>query len=200
MLILSKYKDYYDYLSGIWGVDPNLVLDRRDFQNYELFHSEILVFNICGITYEGYYDSDSQKVYYGEDLLRFGDESKMYGWQTNKTRCVSILIKNPSGWRYNDRYTQVAIEPYLDTKKINEVEKCPILLSINSTKSYLHYPQLSKYNFGSCIDAETMYKILTEYLSNERTKSELRIDNRTDVEKLQSKGFDNKDSFRPKIK
>lgn len=30
MKILSAYKDYYDYLTGIYGEDPLLVLDRRD--------------------------------------------------------------------------------------------------------------------------------------------------------------------------
>jgi len=29
MKILGKYKDYYDYLQGIYDVDPLLVLDRR---------------------------------------------------------------------------------------------------------------------------------------------------------------------------
>ena len=29
MKIISKYKDYYDYLSGVWGEDPKLVLVRK---------------------------------------------------------------------------------------------------------------------------------------------------------------------------
>ena len=28
MKIISKFKDYYDFLQGIYGVDPLLVLDR----------------------------------------------------------------------------------------------------------------------------------------------------------------------------
>ena len=27
MKIISKYKDYYDYLQGIYGVDEKLILD-----------------------------------------------------------------------------------------------------------------------------------------------------------------------------
>ena len=30
MKIISKYKDYYDYLSGIYGEDPLKILDRRE--------------------------------------------------------------------------------------------------------------------------------------------------------------------------
>ena len=29
MKILGKYKDYYDYLQGVYGVDPLLTFDRR---------------------------------------------------------------------------------------------------------------------------------------------------------------------------
>ena len=31
MKIISKYKDVYDYLTGIYGEDPLLILDRREF-------------------------------------------------------------------------------------------------------------------------------------------------------------------------
>lgn len=30
MKVLSKYKDYYDYLVGIYGMDEKLILDRRE--------------------------------------------------------------------------------------------------------------------------------------------------------------------------
>ena len=36
MKIISKFKDFYDYLTGVYGVDPKLVLDRRNMLNYEL--------------------------------------------------------------------------------------------------------------------------------------------------------------------
>ena len=32
MKIISKYKDYYDYLTGIYGVDDKIVLDRRGWE------------------------------------------------------------------------------------------------------------------------------------------------------------------------
>ena len=41
MKILSKHKDYYDYLTGIHGIDPVLVYDRRLFpvENFEKYHT-----------------------------------------------------------------------------------------------------------------------------------------------------------------
>jgi hypothetical protein len=31
MRIISKFKDYYDYIQGIYGVDEKLILDRTTF-------------------------------------------------------------------------------------------------------------------------------------------------------------------------
>jgi hypothetical protein len=36
MKILSKYKDYYDYLTGIYGEDPLIILDRRSYKKIDL--------------------------------------------------------------------------------------------------------------------------------------------------------------------
>lgn len=200
MLIISKYKDYYDYLSGIYGSDPNLVLDRRVFQNYELFNDEKLTFIICGLVYEGFYVREQNKVIYGKDLLALGRERKRYqfSWDNDRTPSVEIEISGTTRFRYGN-YVNVATEPYPDKDGFNEKEKCPILYRYLSNNFY-HFPMLSKYNFGSYISAEEMYRLLTEYLSNERTKLETHIDSRTDVQKLQSKGFDKKESFRPNIK
>jgi hypothetical protein len=203
MLILSKYKDYYDYLTGIYGVDNNLVLDRRVFHNYELFEDEKIVFIICGKRYEGYYVKKLNKVLYGEELLQLGekrDRRHSFAWG-EYADVPNVLIKTEKIGHFGIRrrflsdYVNVALEPFYDKLKMNEKENCPILY-VYSSNDYYHYPQLSKYNFGSFIPAEDMYKILTEYLSNERTKLETHADTRTDVDKLLSKGFDKKTSFR----
>lgn len=39
MKIISKFKDYYDYLQGIYGVYPKLVLDKREFNPIQYFES-----------------------------------------------------------------------------------------------------------------------------------------------------------------
>jgi hypothetical protein len=64
MKILSKYKDYYDYLQGIWGMDEKLVLDRTDYtptpdytSNYPITSPivSLIRFYICDMVVEGVY-------------------------------------------------------------------------------------------------------------------------------------------------
>lgn len=206
MLIVSKYKDFYDFLSGIYGVDPNLVLDRREFHNYECLTSEPLTFYICGMVYEGFYVGETKKFYYGDALLELGKKDKYYfghkhytrNWSdrtTDYVECVNIKIEPRPN--YGKTVYNIALKPYIDYEKINEVEGCPILMKNRySAKNYFHFPQLSKFDFGRCITAEEIYKILVEHLSTERSKLEQHVDNRTDVEKLINNGFDKKESFR----
>lgn len=195
MLILSKYKDYYDYLMGIYGIDRNLVLDRRNFTNYVPYDNTKIKLIICGWVYEGYYDKETNKVYYGNDLLKFGEIWQPFFGEHSKVK--SVYIK--SNRRFISDESYVALEPYPDSKNLNENEGCPILVQGNY-RDFYRYPQLSLLNFGSCVDAETLFKALVEYLSQQKTKAEQHPDDRSDVEKLLSKGFDKKESFRPNIK
>ena len=55
MKIISKYKDYYDYLQGIWGMDEKLTLDRTEYTTTPSLksslshpHLSIVRFYICG--------------------------------------------------------------------------------------------------------------------------------------------------------
>ncbi len=47
MIILSKYKDYYDYLVGIYGRDENKIFDRREMVTDEefVFDEKIFLYN-----------------------------------------------------------------------------------------------------------------------------------------------------------
>jgi hypothetical protein len=73
MKIISKYKDYYDYLVGIYGVDEKLILDRTDFVlTSKLTNKSKVTFYICGYIIDGYYIDG--KFYYGSDLEQFADE------------------------------------------------------------------------------------------------------------------------------
>lgn len=197
MLIIDKKgrKDYYDYLIGIYGIDRNLVLDRRNFTNYVPYDNSKITIIICGWIYEGYYDKKTNKVYYGNELLNFGEIWQPFYTGLNKVK--SVYIKSNS-YLINDS-SYVALEPYPDTKNLNKKEGCPILVQGSYRDQYYHYPQLSLLNFGSCVDAETLFRMLVEYLSQQKTKAEQHPDDRGDIEKLLSKGFDKKESFRGKL-
>ena len=69
MKIISKYKDYYDYLSGIYGEDPLKVLDRREVDPSDnirtiVFCDKIYIKEIKGKTVKLYPHRVSQRNTY----------------------------------------------------------------------------------------------------------------------------------------
>ena len=66
MKILDKRgsKDYYDYLTGVYGIDDKLVLDRRKKTFFGIIPTKISLY-IAGFVVEGLYIKG--KFYYGED-------------------------------------------------------------------------------------------------------------------------------------
>lgn len=200
MKILSKYKDYYDYLTGIWGEDPKLILDRRDGNpkplgekyDFEKDKSYKITLIICGRMIEGY--RFQNKIYYGQDLIRFKTD------ENNKWDGIDypyITIRE-DGRRYskNDYYALEPIDGYIN---INKKYNCPILIK-HSTNNYSKFPKLEELNLGSFIDAEKIYIWIQEYLSKQLDESLEQVPFLTDVQKLENKGFDKRLSFRPNIK
>jgi len=189
MYILSKYKDYYDYLSGVYGIDEKIVLDRRINTPIPYLYTGFRLY-IAGYIVEGYYDKESKKCYYGEDLKQFTKSIMYYPskhWNRNYSK--SIWIHNKIGfgeWLY--------LEPIKDKHKINIKEKCPIIYVHH--KDYYYYPQLSKLDLASFIKPEIIYKWIEEWISNRISDKENITDDRSDIDKLQDKGFDKKKSFR----
>lgn len=206
MKIISKYKDYYDYLSGIWGEDPKLVLDRRDFEQPEFFahHPQIVVIYICGKIIEGFWDGES--FYFGESLSKFGEiKLPRKEWyfsprHEQRVRYVSFEFTPDVPLARTERYN-VNVEPADDFRGINLKQNCPILM-VNryGSDKYHRFPILSKMNVGSILKPEVIYQMLVDWYSERNNELEKRPDNQTDIQKLISKGFDKKESFRPKIK
>lgn len=184
MKIISKYKDYYDYLQGIYGVDNKLILDRREYDTYTPTENEKLIFYIGGYIIEGLWKNN--KCYYGNDLLQFKTQPKYY-----------YLFKPKSEFSVNigDTIFSTIIEK--DNTNINEKENCPILLKYN--KEYLHYIKLDQFNLASFIPAEEIYTLIVNWISLQLTKKE-QIKEVDDKLKIVNKGFDLKYSFRPKMR
>ena len=193
MYIISKYKDYYDYLTGIYGIDKKLVLDRRDSESLYMPSIDTkIVLYIAGYIVEGWCTND--KLYFGKDLYKFKNKHQSYlpsrHWKRDYNKSIYIGEGMSASWIYT--------EAVKDKDNINIKENCPILYSY--WNKYKKYPQLSKFNLASFIPPETIYKWIEEWLSARITDKETHIDTRDDVSKLQDKGFDKKYSFRPKIK
>ena len=206
MKILSKYKDYYDYLSGIWGVDPKIVLDRRDFKHPEFYGApKKIVLYICGKRIEGFYDGKS--FYVGESLSKFGEIKEPRKYPTWK---FTTYHRSPEPsrfvtFKYKSSFTStvdylINVDITNDLENYNIKENCPILMSGIHNNKFLRFPILEKMNVGSILPPEVIYQMLVDWLSARNSEMEERPNTQTDVEKLLSKGFSTKCSFRPKIK
>lgn len=202
MKILSKYKDFYDFLSGIWGEDPKLVLDRREFHHPDFYpqSAEHIKLYICGKIIQGFWDG--QNFYFGESLSKFGEikEPRQRHWffnpENENGRYVRFDFAPDHPYSMRNSY-EIIIDPIDDKKGVNIKENCPILMSNRYSRDGYHkYPILSKMNVGSVLSPEVIYKMLVDWLSERNNEAEYRPDNRNDVEKLISKGFDKKHSFR----
>lgn len=174
MHIISKFKDYYDYLKGIYGVDSKLVLDRTSFFNmpYKPMEGQKLVFFICGKVVECLYAKGD--FHYGEDIK---------------------LLSEAKSWWNNYQYGNTCFKLEDENTDLNDKMNCPILLrwyGSNEHHDVEKFPILKQYDFIKAMDAHTIWIKLSEWLAREK----LVINTQTDKEKITSHGFDTKTSFR----
>jgi len=209
MKIISKFKDYYDHLAGIYGVDDKLILDRREFVSLPDFTSDqsIKLF-ICDYVLEGMFKLN--KFYWGEqlrdiavDVDSFKNKWQLESWSKYKGHPYVVWIRevnddinrrfiHVSKYRYSPMFTQL----YKDDNKTNTVNNCPILLKDNLIKDKLiKYPPLKSFpGIQTVLPPHRIYLMLSEWLS-----SKLNVNppnNQKDKEKIVSHGFDIKSSFR----
>ena len=216
MKIISPYKDYYDYLIGIYGEDPLIILDRRNHQQptWRFNHrhgyinepqsSKYTLF-IAGWLIDFIHYGD--KFYYGEEILQIPDlklkENYYLGFHENiysnelKNNFLVFhqdgnsnpikIFKNPAKIDFNVNFSEIiALIKFNYNYKLEKYE-CIILYS---------YPKLSDVNLNKFIKAETVYQWIYNYISEKNLEKEQHQDLRTDIQKLEGKGFDKKISFR----
>ena len=200
MKIISKFKDYYDYLKGIYGEDPKLVLDRTKYYNEEL--------NI----YEGSFINKTVKKYVfhiGEYLvegvvvngkLLFGKEIEPFETEFPKWRYRWLGRDKYHIQRGNFTYSILKEPKLLGDDSPTWKENCPILLEKGEgdSKDYIHHPILKNYSFNRVFDAEKIWIILSEWLSKNITRNEPQVPVGDDKVRIISAGFDLKTSFRGK--
>ena len=198
MKIISKHKDYYDYLSGVWGLDEKIVLDRRgEFIPNSPKELSILTFIVGGNLIQIYFDGKS--YYFGQELKQF-DQSKKYN---RKESYYSIPIGYIDG-RKNNVFVSNDIKEGFEY--LNEKFKSPIIYRLDDwhynnllEKDFDVFPLLSTTPITKFVEATDVYRMISDYLSNQLTKKLEVITELTDIQKLENKGFDKIISFRPKI-
>lgn len=214
MRIISKFKDYYDYLQGIYGMDEKLVLDRTEFYrtpqhfieryDIDIKNVELVRFWICDYLVEGCFHN--KKFYYGKDLEEISvctdwerrNEPEYYHIPTNYSNNRSIrILKKPTLFRYLPKQKQYFRE-WKEEICPNDSMNCPILIQPNLFDSdhFVKFPILSDFDIHKVFTAFQMWTMLTEWLGREKNIT----DNRTNKEKILSNGFDLQTSFRHPVK
>ncbi len=202
MKIISKYKDYYDHLSGVWGEDPKLILERTkefvwSFPRYGGCEMFVLTFVIGGNMVQIYHNGED--FHFGEDIKQFDTSNK---WN-NKEGHYRVNIGYIDG-RQNSMYVVDGVKSGYEF--LNDKYKCPILYNSESwycsditKEDFSTYPLLSSTPITKFVDATDVYRWIQEYLAKKVDQSQARQDNLSDVQRLVNKGFDKVTSFRPKI-
>jgi len=187
MKIISRYKDYYDYLVGINGIDNLMVLDRtkgyypkfREYENQdEVIKYELMV---AGDYYPIWfykgksYSTKPELIILNQKLIDTGKE-KLFSFR--------------QAWYDYDWFT--GYHQNTETEDINKKQGIPTLVRTN--RGEWHGCILSEFNMEKYIPATEMYDIIYNWVSQQR---DCTVENyQTDKEKILSHGLDYKKSFR----
>ena len=182
MKIIDNRKDYYDWLVSVWGIDENLVFDRRSavMPSSESWDQQ---FNML--------DGDESLIYH----FWIGDEFRVIYYDYDA--CEWVIAQNIEVKHRNYTFT------YGRPKR--SYPDSPIEVEVSFVKDFHYYNRREIFNAGLCIlrefrlltrmvPANDIWKWITDYLSKQKDKEI--VDDRNDVQKLESVGFDKKTSFR----
>lgn len=195
MKIISKFKDFYDYLQGIYGVDEKLVLDRTNFTFLDYPHPdfEVSTLHIGEWMIQGLWMNS--KIHFGEEVKQFTKEfSKSWSFKPDY-----YLIEN-SPYKYFNSYC-LKHPMFLGEKSPTWKENYPILLEKRrkyQSSEYIKCPILKEYNVQKILPPEKVWQILSEWLGRQITKNEKQVPIGDDKVRILSHGFDLKTSFRNK--
>jgi hypothetical protein len=197
MKIISKFKDYYDFLQGIYGVDDKLILDRTNFysKKYNPYCDSNIILHIGEWEINAFYHKQTDTYYYGESIKQFSSEFPRYSKQgTNKDTHYFIKDDRPSQPGF-----YILKEPrYLGDSSPTWEKDCPILLeNIRwSENDFVKNPILKEYGVSTLVTPHQVWIYLSEWLGKFNTKKEPIVPVGDDKVRLSSAGFDLKTSFR----
>lgn len=209
MKVISKYKEFYDYLQGIWGVDEKLVLDRTTFTKIapDMFlNNSAYSIHLCGWQYDFYYNHG--KFYYFDEVKALFPKqaAKRYYSVLDKEReGKGLYFPTPEKWLHSDWiYTQrvpskanrILDHPCLIEYNRNALGNSMVINNWNHGRqgTFYPFPILKTIDFHKAIKAEEIWLLLSDWLSKKRDV--LVEDKQTDKQKIVGKGFDLIKSFR----
>lgn len=179
MIIIDARKDYYDYLVGIYGRDPKIVLDRTKHESFCFVSTRTVEVFFCGLYYQGLYHEG--KYYWTEEsILELGGE-KRKPWYYFNTMVDMVWFKSCT----------IKTIPYTkeDIRGNKPGPNVPIAILDGVWRAF---PCLKDIGFNQKLSPEDAYLKLIDYLS----PKEMMPKPQSDKEKILSHGFDTKKSFR----
>lgn len=196
MKIISKYKDYYDYYQGIFGIDESKVYDRRSAVRMIVPRDgEVQALHVCigGREYTFYHYAN--KFYYTpEEVMKMrsilNEENVKYNkyviWYRKRTLYNETLEDLKKIWK-----------PYEDTDK-NKITREPVIAywsGYGSWKTRWFVPILGDLPVTKVLDPKEVY-ILVEGFLGWLVDNPPLPDTQTNENKIVQHGFDTKQSFR----
>lgn len=210
MKIISKFKDYYDYIVYQYGVDNNIGLDRRNYNYIDIFEDGLF----RRYTYD-WYNYFIVEVGFTQYLFK-----QNYDFERSDKNRFSFVKKIESGVNIfsvqcerwcKEKMHRIYKENGINSDKFSNAEATNFYVVPNSNirdiknfekasfDDFVNYSRLWKAGIylagmAAFIPAQEAYDNIYNYLiSLKEPKIE---DKRSDIDKLISKGFDKKTSFR----
>jgi len=212
MYIIDRNRDYYDYLSNVYGVDKGIVFDRRGsirlennwfsagfsivLAKYSRDDSLYFILEVGTIQYLiKAYDPKwiespfAQVSHYKIELVRkFQDQKHRYEAPISIRR-----VRLSHWWRWGKNPFENR-QQYIQTERYEE-----LILEPHYLAEAVNLPILAETKLTSFIDADEIWKEIMNYISSLNNDIDVSIP-MTDVEKAEQHGFDKKTSFRHPIK
>jgi len=211
MKIISKHKEYYDYVQGIYGIDELLTYDRRveyleKPREFDEEKPRTYYFAICGRKYLviHYLDNFYHTI---DELMVLHKLLKKNGISYDRNDgLVDNYHYDHRTYRRKKSNIETEVKRFYDEGNVetdyNKIHRHPVLVSnYHGTSNYGVYdhdwsiPYLTKFGFGSWIPAEEIYRDISYFIGWLNDNPEI-PNNQTNKEKILSHGFDMKKSFR----
>ena len=226
MKIISKFKDFYDHKVAKYGIDPVLVFDRRLPSDAEILHSlpkppaeweeeygacaavsvlyvgrlRVYLFNTGARVYTSFDVAEvfrRTRPHFSRDVcpkIRFCDGSEYY-----LPKYADYLLSADEKFQAETMFQRQGSENMPSLHAVPLLLVCDTELCIRREGIFAYYanPQLSA--LGIYIDPDIVWQNICEYLSQLKSEAET-SPNVPDKAKIGNKGFDEKYSFRPKMK
>lgn len=204
MKIIGKYKDYYDYIQGKYGIDEDVILDRRNFvwdvpATYKPFNPDPYVLyrfrNLKEYSYEVLLQTGFVQylieVQHNLDGTNVPTLVKKFESEVNIGSCPVLLMPPEIIYCISESFYK-KLKDY-DLNDIKSIKKSFEKKELDFFRA-VELPILKDTFIPKIIPAEEVYNNIYNYLLY--MKEPKVVDMRTNKQKIEGKGFDYKESFR----